>query len=134
MPAEAALALPTLLAPGSEPDALQAISMLLLQRPTPAAGSGQRGSEPSPLAALLAAAERDLQLLYASGSRLAVAAAGSTFAQIEGQPNRSAWTWQHPGYCPHSSLKRILSPSIASHEMLFPPMLLCPTFASVCVV
>ena len=109
--AEAALALPTLLAPGSEPDALQAISVLL-QRPHPAAGSGQHGSGGrvqaeassagaasalsappatghSPLAVLLAAANQALQSLCASGSTSAVAAAVSTFAQIQGRPNRS---------------------------------------------
>ena len=112
MLADAALALPTLLAPGSEPDALQAISMLL-QRPNPATGSGQHGprgkvqaeaspakaasvsSVPpatghSPLTVLLAAAEQALQSLCASGSSLAMAAAGSTFAQIQGQTYRSA--------------------------------------------
>ena len=107
MLADAVLALPTLLTPGSEPEALQALS-LLLHRPTPTADGGQRaeadtssagaasesGVPPetrhSPLAVLLAAAEQALQSLCASGSNLALAAAGSTCAQIEGQPNRSA--------------------------------------------
>ena len=152
--AEAALALPTLLAPGSEPDALQAIGALL-QRPTPAAGSGHcqhgsRGREAdtsSPgtasasgappeagqtqLAVLLAAAEQALHLLCASGSNLAVAAAGSTFAQIEGQPNRSACTSEHPGRYMHLGIKQtLLRASKASHTMPWlqpccvPPLLL----------